>query len=76
MKTESQFLRDVVKKANNLSTQKFDTINKGGENDLVTNLDLEIERFLIDEIKKNIQILILLVKNLILIIKSLKIVLL
>ncbi len=52
MKTESQFLRDVVKKANNLSTQKFDTINKGGENDLVTNLDLEIERFLIDEIKK------------------------
>lgn len=52
MKTESQFLRDVVKKANNLSTQKFDTINKGGENDLVTNLDLEIERFIIDEIKK------------------------
>lgn len=52
MKTESQFLRDVVKKANNLSTQKFDTINKGGENDLLTNLDLEIERFLIDEIKK------------------------
>lgn len=52
MKNESQFLRDIVSKANDLSTQKFKTTNKGGENDLVTNLDLEIEKFLIYEIKK------------------------
>lgn len=52
MKTESQFLKETVKKANDLTVQKFEATNKGGENDLVTNLDLEIEKFLIDEIKK------------------------
>ena len=52
MKNESEFLREIVKKATNLSDAKFDITNKGGENDLVTNLDLQIERFLIDEIKK------------------------
>ena len=52
MKTKSQFLRELVKEANNLSIKKFDTTIKGGESDLVTSLDLEIEKFLIDEIKK------------------------
>lgn len=52
MKNESEFLRQIVRKATNLSGAKFDITNKGGENDLVTNLDLEIEKFLIDEIKK------------------------
>ena len=52
MKVESQFLRDLVKKANHLVTDKFDTMNKDGENDLVTNLDFEIEKFLIEEIKR------------------------
>lgn len=45
MKTESEFLREIVKKASNLSGTKFDITNKGGENDLVTNIDLEIEKF-------------------------------
>ena len=52
MRSECEFLKDIVSKANNLSTKKFETTNKGGENDLVTNLDIEIERYLIDEIKK------------------------
>lgn len=52
MKTKSQFLIELVKKANNLSKKRFDTKIKGGESDLVTSLDLEIEKFLIDEIKK------------------------
>lgn len=52
MKNEGEFLKELVKKANELSTQEFDIVNKGGENDLVTNLDLKIEKFLIDKIKK------------------------
>lgn len=51
MSTESNFLKDIVKKAICLSTQEFNINNKGGENDLVTTLDLEIEKFLINEIK-------------------------
>ncbi len=52
MSKESKFLKDIVKKAHALLTEKFNTESKGGENDLVTTLDLEIERFLINEIKK------------------------
>lgn len=51
MSTESNFLKDIVKKAICLSTQEFNINNKGGENDLVTTLDLKIEKFLINEIK-------------------------
>ncbi|MCH5166989.1 MAG: inositol monophosphatase [Erysipelotrichales bacterium] len=50
MKTESKFLREIVKEANEISNQKFDAFIKGGENDLVTTLDYEIEKFLIDKI--------------------------
>lgn len=52
MNTKSQFLIEIVKKANSLSEKNFDTKIKGGESDIVTSLDLEIERFLISEIKK------------------------
>lgn len=51
MSKESKFLKDIIKKAIYLSTQEFNINNKGGENDLVTTLDLKIEKFLIDEIK-------------------------
>lgn len=37
----------------NITNEKFEITNKGGEYDLITNLDLKIEKFLIDEIKKN-----------------------
>ena len=52
MKKEIEFLKEIVLKANDISKNAFEICNKGAENDLVTNLDLEIEKFLIDEIKK------------------------
>lgn len=48
---EIEFIKSIVKEANNITNQKFEIYNKDGEYDLVTNLDLEIERFLIDKIK-------------------------
>ena len=50
---EIDFLKDIVKKANELTNKHFEVKNKDAENDLVTNLDEEIEEFLIGEIKKN-----------------------
>lgn len=47
-----EFLKEIVLKANDISKNVFEISNKGAENDLVTNLDLEIEKFLIDKIKK------------------------
>lgn len=52
MKKEIDFLKDIVTKAIEISNHAFSVRSKGGENDLVTNLDLEIEDFLIKEIKK------------------------
>ena len=53
MESEIEFLKSIVKKANDITNEKFEITNKGGEYDLITNLDLKIEKFLIDEIKKN-----------------------
>lgn len=53
MKKEIDFLKDIVKKAESITNHAFSVSTKGGENDLVTNLDLEIEKFLIKEIKEN-----------------------
>ena len=52
MKKEIEFLKEIVLKANDISKNVFEISNKGAENDLVTNLDLKIEKFLIDEIGK------------------------
>lgn len=52
MRKEIDFLKEIVLKANDISNESFEINNKGTENDLVTNLDLKIEKFLIDEIKK------------------------
>ena len=52
MSEYSQFLKRIVLEAGKLTLHNFETYNKGGENDLVTNLDLEVENFLIDETKK------------------------
>ena len=52
MKKEIDFLKEIVLKANDISNKSFEINSKGAENDLVTNLDLEIEKFLISEIKK------------------------
>lgn len=49
---EIEFLKEIVKKANVISNNAFEVSKKDAESDLVTNLDLEIEKFLISEIKK------------------------
>ena len=50
---EIDFLKRIIKEANLISQKTFEVHQKGGENDLVTNLDLEIEKYLIKEIKEN-----------------------
>ncbi len=52
MTTELKFLIDIVKQAEEISKETFSVQTKGGESDLVTNLDVKIENFLIAEIKK------------------------
>lgn len=52
MTEELKFLIDIVKKATKISEQQFSIDTKGAENDLVTTLDLEIEKFLLGEIKR------------------------
>lgn len=53
MTKELEFLIDIVKKAEEISKEAFTVKIKGGESDLVTNLDVKIEEFLIAQIKKN-----------------------
>lgn len=53
MTKELEFLIDIVKKAEEISKEVFTVKIKGGESDLVTNLDVKIEEFLIAQIKKN-----------------------
>ena len=50
---EIDFLKRIVSEASKISEKNFDISSKGGENDLVTSLDLEIEKYLINEIKSN-----------------------
>ena len=50
---ELEFLKRIVKEANKISEKSFGVYQKGGESDLVTDLDLEIEKYLISEIKEN-----------------------
>ena len=53
MVSEIEFLKSIIKKANEITNEKFEVTNKDAEFDLITNLDLKIEKFLIEEIKKN-----------------------
>lgn len=49
---EIDFIKKIINDSNEISKKKFSIETKGGENDLVTNLDLEIEKHIINEIKK------------------------
>lgn len=49
---EIDFIKRIVKEANDITNKNFEIYNKDSEYDLVTNLDLEIEKYLIEEIKK------------------------
>lgn len=53
MNREIDFLVKIVKEANNITNEQFQINNKDGECDLVTSLDLKIEKYLIDKIKIN-----------------------
>ena len=50
---EIDFLKRIVSEANKISERSFNVHAKGGEYDLVTDLDLEIEKYLIKEMKEN-----------------------
>ena len=50
---EIDFLKQIVKEAEKISQRDYTVHTKGSGSDLVTNLDLEIEKFLIEQIKKN-----------------------
>lgn len=45
-----KFLVEIVKEASALVTDKFEVNRKGDASDLITNLDVEIEEFLISKI--------------------------
>lgn len=47
-----EFLVNITNEAKKISEKEFETKSKGNENDLVTNLDLEIEKYLITKIKE------------------------
>ena len=49
---EIEFIKKIINDSNEISKKKFSVETKGGENDLVTNLDLEIEKYIINEIQK------------------------
>ncbi len=46
------FLKNVILNATNITNKTFELYDKGGESDLVTNLDLEVEKYIIGELKK------------------------
>lgn len=50
---EIEFLKHIVKEAEKIAEQKYEVHTKDDKGDLVTNLDLEIEKYLISEINKN-----------------------
>ena len=52
MSKDSDFLIDLVKKANVLITDDLIIKAKDNEGDLVTNFDYEIEKYMIERIKE------------------------
>ena len=53
MSEDLKFLISLVKGASNLITEDFQVKAKGDNGDLVTNLDYEVEKYIIEEIKEN-----------------------
>ena len=52
MTQELKFLINIVKQAEEISEENYSIKTKGGESDLVTDLDVKIEKFLIEKIKE------------------------
>ena len=47
-----EFLKEIVKQATKLTHEHFEVYDKGNKGDLVTNLDIKVEEFLMDKIRK------------------------
>lgn len=50
---EIEFLKKIIKEAEKISQKHFEVHQKDDKGDLVTNLDIEIEQYLIEQIKQN-----------------------
>ena len=50
---ETEFLKKIIKEAENISQKHFEIHQKDDKGDLVTNLDIEIEQYLISQIKEH-----------------------
>ena len=50
---ESEFIKKIAKEAEKISQEQFEVHPKGDKGDLVTNLDIKIEEYLITKIKEN-----------------------
>ena len=50
---EAEFIKQIVKEAERISQERFEVHQKDDKGDLVTNLDIEIEKYLISKIKGN-----------------------
>ena len=50
---EAEFLKRIVKEAEKISQKHFEVHQKDDKGDLVTSLDIEIEQYLISQIKEN-----------------------
>ena len=50
---EIEFLKEIVKEAEKITQKHFEVHYKGDKGDMVTNLDLEIEKFLIGRIQES-----------------------
>lgn len=50
---ESEFIKKIAKEAEKISQEQFEVHPKGDKGDLVTNLDIKIEEYLISKIKEN-----------------------
>ncbi len=50
---EAEFIKSIIKEAEKISRKNYEVRQKDDNGDLVTNLDIEIEQYLIEQIKQN-----------------------
>jgi myo-inositol-1(or 4)-monophosphatase len=52
MNKDCEFAIKVIKQASNMLVEDFDTLDKGNEGDVVTTMDLNIEKYIIKKVKE------------------------
>ena len=50
---EAEFIKSIIEKAEIISKKSYEVSQKDDKGDLVTNLDIEIEQYLIEQIRQN-----------------------